>query len=277
MENRLDVPIQNPAANAWSPVSVHVTVSTPENQSDHFLEALLATPVSEKGPRNPLKLAVSFLLHFVVLGALLAIPLYFSDTLNLDAFQKTLLVAPPAPAPPPAPMKVVAAAAQPRPLMHVSQLTAPTVVPKAVAMVKDAAPSEDLAGLAASGPSNGSLDGIIGGTGTAPVAPPPPAQIATTPKLVHVGGDVRPPALLQRVSPRYPPIARAGHVEGDVIVDAVIDEQGNVVQAHTISGPALLIGAALQAVSQWKYQPTILNGQPVSVAMHVTVEFRLQH
>jgi protein TonB len=60
-----------------------------------------------------------------------------------------------------------------------------------------------------------------------------------------------------------------------VIIDAVIDEHGNVVQAHAISGPPMLIAAALQAVSQWKYQPTYLNGVAVSLAMHVTVSFHL--
>ena len=110
----------------------------------------------------------------------------------------------------------------------------------------------------------------------APVAPVPPAPVST-PKVVRVGGDVRAPALLQSVNPHYPPIARAAHAEGDVVIDAIIDEHGNVVQAHAISGPALLIAAALQAVQQWKYQPTVLNGQPVSIAMHVTVTFRLSH
>jgi protein TonB len=60
-----------------------------------------------------------------------------------------------------------------------------------------------------------------------------------------------------------------------VVVSAVIDEHGNVVQARAVSGHPLLIAAALQAVLQWKYEPTTLSGTPVSVQMEVTVHFNL--
>ncbi len=60
-----------------------------------------------------------------------------------------------------------------------------------------------------------------------------------------------------------------------MVVDAVIDSEGNVVKAHAVSGPGLLIPAALSAVEQWKYAPTYLNGVAVSIAMNVTVDFNL--
>jgi periplasmic protein TonB len=60
-----------------------------------------------------------------------------------------------------------------------------------------------------------------------------------------------------------------------VVVDAVIDDRGNVVQAHVVSGHPLLMTAALNAVLQWKYEPTLLNGTPVAVEMEVTVNFKL--
>jgi protein TonB len=65
------------------------------------------------------------------------------------------------------------------------------------------------------------------------------------------------------------------HASGTVIVDAVIDERGNVVQARVVSGHPLLVGAALKAVLQWKYEPTSLNGQPISVELEVQVHFNL--
>lgn len=76
--------------------------------------------------------------------------------------------------------------------------------------------------------------------------------------------------------PAYPPLARASRLEGTVIIDAVIDETGHVVEARAVSGPALLFQSALRAVVQWRYQPTILDGEPVSIRMHVTVHFHFE-
>jgi protein TonB len=272
MDNKLQAPITARAEGLPPLMPAQVGSSTAE-PTDHFIAALLGTSVSEQKPQNPLKMTVSFLLHVIVLGAFVVLPLYFSDVINVKAFQNTLLVAPPSPAPPPAPMKIARAPQTPR-VIQPSQLTAPTIVPKSVAVVRDAAPPDDIgAGFTGTGP-NGVLGGIIGGSGTAPLAPPPPSA-PSTPKVVRVGGDVKEPNLLQRVNPAYPPVARIARTEGDVIIDAVIDEHGNVVQAHAISGPPMLIASALQAVSQWKYQPTYLNGVAVSLAMHVTVSFHL--
>jgi protein TonB len=64
-------------------------------------------------------------------------------------------------------------------------------------------------------------------------------------------------------------------VEGDVVIEAVIDAEGNVVEAKVISGHALLLSAALDAVRQWKYEPTYLNGEPVPVRLRVSVTFEL--
>jgi protein TonB len=78
-----------------------------------------------------------------------------------------------------------------------------------------------------------------------------------------------------RVDPIYPPLARQVHVQGVVIIDAILDEQGNVVEAKIVSGPPLLIQSAMDAVKKWKYEPTYLNDQPVPVQLNVTVTFRL--
>jgi protein TonB len=275
MENKLKFPITARAEDLPPPMPLQhsPSIAVP---TDHFVNALLGTSVSEKKPQKPLKLVVSFLLHIVVLGALVVAPLYFSDVINVKAFQSTLLVAPPSPAPPPAAMKMARAPVVAPHAIHLNQLVAPTVVPRNVTIGKDVAPPDEVASSMGAGDSNGVLGGILGGTGSGPSLAPPPPSAPATPKIVHVGGDVREPALLERVSPNYPPIARISRTEGIVVIDAVIDERGNVVQAHAISGPPLLMAAALQAVSQWKYQPTYLNGQAVSVAMHVSVLFHLQ-
>jgi protein TonB len=83
------------------------------------------------------------------------------------------------------------------------------------------------------------------------------------------------PRELYKPEPVYPPIARLAHAQGVVTIDALIDEHGDVVQARAIEGPPLLIPSALAAVLKWKYEPTYLDGEPVSIKMHVEVRFTL--
>lgn len=92
---------------------------------------------------------------------------------------------------------------------------------------------------------------------------------------VRVGGRVKEPRKLYAPAPEYPILAKQARVEGAVVIEAIIDASGNVVEAKVVSGPALLMKAALDAVRQWKFEPTYLNEQPVAVDLIVTVEFRL--
>jgi protein TonB len=92
---------------------------------------------------------------------------------------------------------------------------------------------------------------------------------------VRAGSLLKAPRQTYNIDPEYPTLAREARIRGVVVVDAIIDEQGNVVQARVVSGHPLLIAAALKAVLQWKYEPTTLNGQPVSVELQVQVHFKL--
>jgi protein TonB len=73
----------------------------------------------------------------------------------------------------------------------------------------------------------------------------------------------------------YPPLAKQARIQGDVVIDSVIDTQGRVTQMRVVSGSPLLVEAAMQGLAQWRYQPTLLNGEPVAVEMLVTVHFQL--
>ena len=81
--------------------------------------------------------------------------------------------------------------------------------------------------------------------------------------------------LISRVDPKYPPLAIQTHLEGTVVVQAIIDEHGDVIEAKVVSGHPLLVDAALKAVRQWKYEPTYLNDQPIPVQLNVQVTFEL--
>jgi len=91
-----------------------------------------------------------------------------------------------------------------------------------------------------------------------------------------VGGNIKPPTKTKDVRPVYPAIAQSARVQGVVIVEATIGPDGHVAEAKVLRSIPLLDAAALDAVRQWQFTPTLLNGQAVPVIMTVTVNFTLQ-
>jgi protein TonB len=81
--------------------------------------------------------------------------------------------------------------------------------------------------------------------------------------------------MVRQVQPIYPQIAKTAHVQGTVILHAVIAKDGSVSELQYISGPPLLMKSAMDAVREWKYQPTLLNGEPVEVDTTISVIFTL--
>ena len=111
----------------------------------------------------------------------------------------------------------------------------------------------------------------------APSLPPPP-EVASPPTPqapIRLHSGIRAPQRIVNVAPVYPAIARGAHVEGVVIIEATIDEHGNVIHTQLLRSIQLLDDAALIAVRQWKFSPTLLNGVPVPIVMTVTVNFKL--
>jgi protein TonB len=131
-------------------------------------------------------------------------------------------------------------------------------------------------------PPSVNLSGVPGGTdllrgttlapGTGVIEPPP---VQRPPTLVRPGGNVKPPDRIVNVRPDYPPMAIAARVSGSVTIEAIIGTDGVVRDAKVLRSVPLLDEAALKAVRQWRYTPTLLNGVPVSVIMTVTVTFTL--
>jgi protein TonB len=99
---------------------------------------------------------------------------------------------------------------------------------------------------------------------------------AQPPDAVKVGGEVKPPRKILDVKPVYPEDARAAKVEGAVIIEAVIDKLGKVQDARVLQSVPMLDQAAIDAVRQWQFEPTVIEGRPRPVIMTVTVNFRLQ-
>jgi protein TonB len=252
----------------------------PTTQNDVSLNALLETGTTKSLRRSPLEWLAATGVHIVIIATLVIVPLYTTGTIQLPNYEDTPLVGPPAapPPPPPATGRAIAPHTSPiRPKLNFTQgkLTAPASIPKKVS-VDDEAGAPDLGGVVGGVPggvAGGQLGGVFGGTGTS--VPIPPPQQRATKRILRVGSNLKAPRQTYSVQPEYPTLARQSHIRGTVVVSAVIDEHGNVVQARAVSGHPLLIAAALQAVLQWKYEPTTLSGTPVSVQMEVTVHFNL--
>jgi protein TonB len=115
------------------------------------------------------------------------------------------------------------------------------------------------------GVPGGVVGGIVGGLPDAPA----PVQ------AVRVGGQIKEPKKLKNIAPVYPDIAKQARVQGVVILECTISPQGKVTDVKVLRGIPLLDQAAIEAVKQWVYTPTLLNGVPVPVIMTVTVNFKL--
>jgi protein TonB len=142
---------------------------------------------------------------------------------------------------------------------------APVEVPAEIPLEEFGLDTESLAGAVDTGIPGGALGGVEGGMPGAPTAEP-----------IRVGGEVQPPRKLKDVCPEYPPTARSARVEGTVILEAVIDARGVVADVRVLKSIPLLDEAAVEAVKQWRYQATLLNGEAVPVVMTVTVNFGLE-
>jgi TonB family protein len=131
-----------------------------------------------------------------------------------------------------------------------------------------AAPALD-AGSAVDNSNGNALPGIISSSSmAAPAAPEirPEGPVVT-------GGKVAEPRLISRALPVYPQNAKQAGIGGDVVIKTTIDQKGNVVDMHIVSGPLMLRQAALDALKRWKYEPSKLDGQAIAVQMLVTIKF----
>jgi periplasmic protein TonB len=228
--------------------------------------------------RRGLALPASVALHATAAVALAILPLLLWEALpepegGVRAFFIEPMAAPPPPPPPPPPAARAAGAARVAP-------KAPATVPAGfvapIEVPTEIKPEEglDLGGIEGGVPGGvegGVPGGVVGGVvGGLPDAPPPPPV-----KAVRVGGNIREPRKVVDVPPVYPTLAVKAGVQGIVIIEATIDPRGRVVNATVLRSVPILDDAAVEAVRQWVYSPTLLNGVPTPVIMVVTVRFRL--
>jgi periplasmic protein TonB len=241
-----------------------------------FEEMVVSSPKGKK-TNKPWTVILSGVVQATFLAVLILIPLIYTEALP-KASLATLLIAPPPPPPPPPPpaaTQIVKVKPQVH-LMDAGKLVAPKVIPKEVKIIKEEAEQPDAMGAVGGVPGGvpgGQMGGVIGGViGGVGAAPPPPKPTQTR---IRQGGAVQAAMLVNRVQPQYPPLARQTRISGTVRLHAIISKEGSVQQLEVLSGHPLLVQAALDAVRQWKYRPTTLNGEPVEVDTTIDVIFSL--
>src|ERR1017187_1877348 len=232
---------------------------------------------------------VSFAGQIILITVAVILPLIYTEVLPSTTLQSFLVAPPPPPPPPPPP-----AAAPPVKVVKViprqfdaGKLMAPKSVPREIATIKEdelPPPSSGVAGVVggmsggvSGGAVGGVLGGIIGGNPSAapPPPPPPPVKKDAAPIRIKVGGNVQGALILKKTPPIYPQLAKSARVSGVVHLAAIISKDGTIQELHSLGGPALLIQAAMDAVKQWVYRPTMLNGEPVQVETTIDVNFTL--
>lgn len=245
-----------------------------------MFEEMVVSNAKNKKTNKPWTVFISMVLQIGFLALLILIPLIYTEALPKTLMSSILLAPPPPPPPPPPPAAVQVVHVKPvAHLMEAGKLVAPKAIPKDVKIIKEEeAPPDVGAGMVGGVPggvAGGSMGGVIGGVigGAGSTAAPPPPKV--TPKRITVGGNVQAAHLVNRVQPVYPPLARQTRISGTVKLHAIIGKNGAVEQLQVVSGHPLLVQSALDAVRQWRYQPTLLNGEPVEVDTEIDVIFSL--
>lgn len=225
---------------------------------------------------------LSCCLQITIILLMVAVPLLRPDVLPRAVSTIVTIAPPPAPPPPPPPQpQLDRPRVRLRPAMVAGRLIY-SRIPDRVLITPNETP--DVAGIEAGveggvpgSPPSPMVSGVVK---TAPSAVPPPVVTPVAqPKLqverLHVGGKVQEALLINKVIPVYPPLAIQTRTSGVVHFTAVISKEGVVTNLTLVGGHRLLVQAATNAVRQWRYKPTYLNGDPVEVVTTIDVHFIL--
>ncbi len=214
----------------------------------------------------------SFLLEAALLAVIVLVPCLYPAALPQKYLSVPLIAPPPAAAPQMLQQRPAASPAA-RPELLDLTLTAPPRIPTGIHQVIDMAPP---------GMSPGGDLGVAAGNGPPgalfPSAAPPPAPRAHLAKPsgpIHISSGVAGGRLIVPIRPHYPILALEARIQGTVVVCTTISTEGRIEDLRVLSGPPLLVNAAVDAIRQARYRPYLLNGQPVEVETTITVVFRL--
>lgn len=214
--------------------------------------------------------AGSFLVETALVTTLILLPYLFPQALPRKFLTLPLVAPPPPAAPAPAAPEHAAPASAPSEFLN-SALVAPSRIPTHINPLTDTAPP----GINIPGALGDARAGVQGLPNLGPTSPPPIIHPAKPTGPIRVSEGVADGQLIVPIRPVYPAIALAARVEGTVIVAALIGRDGRIASLHVLSGPPLLVGAAVAAIQRARYRPWTLNGQPVDVETTIRIVFTL--
>jgi protein TonB len=238
-----------------------------------FADSLLESNWANRSHQGWTTLA-SFAMQGLAVGILLMLPLIYSE--GLPKLRLTALGAPIG-APP---GRLEDGQRHPigrvYPILRPFTLVAPVQVPPTIKPggeeISDPGPEACIGCVPGSQGEAGHINQVIGAIGNSPAAVPLPPKRTAPPARVSrmMEGN-----LIHKPQPLYPPSARAGRIQGPVVLRAIISKSGTIENLEAMSGHPLLIPAAIEAVKRWRYRPYVLNDEPVEVETQVTVNFIL--
>jgi protein TonB len=214
----------------------------------------------------------SFTMQALAMSLLLLIPLLtIQGPPRLAWFDPHLLAPPPAP---PAPAPVVAHTGIRGANIDGVHLFEPSSIPPTIPQIDDRGvqPAPDVRGVGVQGGTGRNEFGIAQSLGDGSAIAPPPPPAPSRPLQVSHWAEGN---LIYRVKPNYPPLARQARIQGTVELRAIISKMGTIENLNVVSGHALLVTSAVEAVKQWRYRPYLLNGEPIEVETEITVNFIL--
>lgn len=240
-----------------------------------FEQSILAGHPTNKG----FGFVISLSAQMIVLAIAILIPLLYTNQLPFVALMSPLTVplAPPAtPARQPASSQR-SAASRPAPTPNI--FVAPQRIPSTIATIVDAPSVMELPSSQVGVPGGVEAPGglsVLNNLLTKPAPPhPEPVKQAAPSTPIRVSQGVQEAKLIHKVLPIYPPLARQARISGVVRLTSIIAKDGTIRNLQVISGQPLLVGSAVDAVRQWVYRPTLLNGEPVEVLCPIDVTFNL--
>ena len=216
--------------------------------------------------------AGSFLIQTALVSVVVMIPYLYPDALPRKWLNVRLIAPPAAPSEPIAePQRAVTPVSRTELLERTIQ--APTQIPHGAKQIADLGPPGLNLGTSLGGPSYGPVGALPLGLGSAPPVARVHSAKAAGPMRVSAG--VAAGQLIVPIQPHYPAIALAIRTQGTVVVAATISTEGRIQSVRVVSGPPVLVNAAVEAIQQARYRPWKLNGEPVEVETTINVVFSL--